>query len=159
MERIPMTAEGRTKILAELARLKATERFKIVREIETARSHGDLSENAEYHAAKERQGQLEARIRLLEDQIARAEVLDPTKIDLSRVMFGLVVKVYDGSANKEVSYRIVGEMESDVEKRHISVNSPIAQALIGKGVGDVVDVAVPGGRRELEVVGISAAED
>jgi transcription elongation factor GreA len=155
-ERIPMTADGKARILEELNRLKGTDRFKIVREIEEARGHGDLSENAEYHAAKERQGQLEARIRLLEDQIARAEVLDPSKMDLSRVTFGLVVKVYDASVDREVSYRIVGEMESDVERRQISVKSPIAQALIGKQVGDVVEVSVPGGRRELEIVGISA---
>lgn len=155
-ERIPMTANGRARLVEELARLKTAERSKIVREIEAARSHGDLSENAEYHAAKERQGQLEAKIRLLEDQVARAEVLDPAKIDLSRVTFGLVVRVFDGSSEKELRYRIVGETESDVGKGHISVNSPIAQALIGKSVGDVVEVAVPGGRRELEILEISA---
>lgn len=155
-ERIPMTAQGRIKLIEELGRLKTTERHKIVREIEEARSHGDLSENAEYHAAKERQGHVEARIRLLEDYVARGEVLDPASIDCSRVMFGSVVCVLDGSTDKEMSYRIVGEMETDIEKGQISVHSPIAKGLIGKGVGDVVEVRVPGGVRELEIVKISA---
>ncbi|MFH1262029.1 MAG: transcription elongation factor GreA [Pseudomonadota bacterium] len=152
--RVPMTPNGKTKLVEELSKLKTAERLKIVAEIETARSHGDLSENAEYHAAKERQGQLEARIRFLEDQLSRAEVIDPSRMDPSRVIFGMTVRLYDPSADKELSYRIVGELEADLGKGYISVNSPIAKALIGKNVGDVVEAQVPGGRRELEIIGI-----
>ena len=153
--RVPMTAGGKNKLMEELSRLKTVERIKIVREIEAARGHGDLSENAEYHAAKEHQGQLEARIRFLEDQTSRAEVIDPSRMDCSRVVFGLTVELLDGTREKKVSYRIVGELEADLSKGQISVNSPIAKALIGRKVGDVVEVLVPGGRRELEIIGIS----
>lgn len=153
-----MTIRGKAKLVSELARLKTGERQKIVREIEAARTHGDLAENAEYHAAKERQGQLEARIRLLEDQVSRAEVIDPSRMDTSRVVFGMTVKLYDSVNDKKLSYRIVGEMEAEAQKGYISVHSPIAQALIGKKVGDVVEVQVPGGRRELEIVEIRVEE-
>jgi transcription elongation factor GreA len=157
--RVPMTPTGKSKVVEELNRLKTTDRLKIVAEIETARSHGDLSENAEYHAAKERQGQLEARIRFLEDQLSRAEVIDPSRMGTSRVIFGMTVRLYDGTNDKELSYRIVGEMEADLQKGYISVNSPIAKALIGKSVGDVVEAQVPGGRRELEIIEISVETD
>ena len=153
-ERIPMTAEGRAKVQEELSRLKSVERSKIVKEIEAARGHGDLSENAEYHAAKERQGHVESRIRLLEDYLARAEVIDISRIDGSRVVFGVTVRLVDVNNDQELTYRIVGDLESDLQKGLISVNSPIAKALIGKEVGDQVTVQVPGGRRELEITEI-----
>ncbi len=153
-ERIPMTAEGKIKLIEELTRLKTVERPKIVREIEAARAHGDLSENAEYHAAKEKQGQVEARIRFIEDQVSRAEVIDRARIDSSKVVFGVTVKLFDSDLERELRYRIVGEMEANIEKNLISINSPIAKALIGKEVGDVAVVQVPGGRRELEIVDI-----
>jgi transcription elongation factor GreA len=150
-----MTAEGKIQVLEELTRLKAVDRPRIVQEIGTARGHGDLSENAEYHAAKERQGQLEARIRFLEDQVARAEVIDRSQIDTRHVMFGTTVKLFDVNTEQEIQYRIVGELEADLQKNYISINSPIAKALIGKEVGDVALVQVPGGKRELEVVQIT----
>ncbi len=148
-----MTAEGKTQLIKELTRLKA-ERPKIVQEIEIARSHGDLSENAEYHAAKERQGQIEARINFLEDQVSRSEVVNLSKVDGSRVVFGVTVKLFDPQTEREMMYRIVGEHEADLSKGYISVNSPIAKALIGKEVGDEVVVQTPGGSRELEIIGI-----
>ena len=154
-DRIPMTIDGRNKLLEELSRLKSVDRHRIVREIEAARGLGDLAENAEYHAAKERQGQLEARIRFIEDQVARAEVVDTSRVDGSRVVFGVTVTVYDPSVDKEMTYKIVGEVESDIQKGLISVTSPIARALIGKEVGDEAVVSAPGGQRTLEIVGIA----
>ncbi|MFH1017730.1 MAG: transcription elongation factor GreA [Pseudomonadota bacterium] len=149
-----MTAEGKIKLVEEVTRLKAVERPNIVQEIEIARSHGDLSENAEYHAAKERQGQIEARINYLEDQISRSEVVNLSKFDGSKVVFGVKVKLYDPRADREMVYRIVGEHEADLAKGDISINSPIAKALIGREIGDEVVVQTPGGNRELEIVGI-----
>jgi transcription elongation factor GreA len=149
-----MTVEGKAKLSEELAQLKTVERGKIVGEIEIARSHGDLSENAEYHAAKERQGQIEARVNYLEDQLGRAEVVNLSKVDGSRVVFGVTVRLYDPGSDKELKYRIVGENESDLSRGYISVNSPIAKALIGREVGDEVVVQTPGGNRELEIVAI-----
>ncbi len=156
MVRTPITAEGKVHLQEELTRLKGVERPRIVKEIEVAREHGDLSENAEYHAAKEKQGHLESRILFLEDQIARAEVIDLSRLDLSRVVFGVKVKVYDPDSDRELTYRIVGETESDIQKGWISVHSPIAKALIGKEVGDEAVVNTPGGNRELEVMEILA---
>jgi transcription elongation factor GreA len=153
-ERVPMTVEGKAKLTEELVQLKTVARGKIVGEIEIARSHGDLSENAEYHAAKERQGQIEARINYLEDQLGRAEVVNLSKVDGSRVVFGVTVRLYDPGSDKEMQYRIVGENESDLTRGYISVNSPIAKALIGREVGDEVVVQTPGGSRELEIVAI-----
>lgn len=155
MERVPMTQEGKVKLSQELSQLKNTERPNVVNEIEVARSHGDLSENAEYHAAKEKQGMIEARIQYLEDQLGRAEIIDLSKIDGSRVVFGVKVKLLDTETEKEMTYRIVGDLESDLEQGQISISSPIAKALIGKEVGDQVTVATPGGRRELEIVDIT----
>jgi transcription elongation factor GreA len=153
--RIPITPEGKTRLTEEISHLKTVERPKIVREIEAARSHGDLSENAEYHAAKERQGHVEARIRFLEDHLARADVIDLAKVDGSRVVFGVGVRLHDGSSDQEVEYRIVGDLESDIQKGLISISSPIGRALIGKEVGDQVVVQTPGGRREFEIVEIT----
>jgi len=153
-DRIPITAEGRIKAIEELTRLKTIERPKIVREIETARAHGDLSENAEYHAAKEKQSHVEGRIKMLEDLVGRAEVIDLSRVDGSRVVFGVSVTVCDTETDREFSYRIVGEIESDVSKGWISIASPIARALIGKEVGDEVTVQTPGGKRAFEVIEI-----
>jgi len=152
--RIPITAEGKTKLTEELTRLKSLERPKIVKEIEIARGHGDLSENAEYHAAKEKQSHVEGRIQQLEDQISRLEVIDLSKLDGERVVFGVSVTVYDLASEKEHTYRIVGDLEGDLQKGLISVSSPLAKALIGKEVGDEVIVVTPGGRREVEITGI-----
>ncbi len=150
-ERVPVTIKGKEKLVTELSRLKKIERPKIVQEIEEARAHGDLSENAEYHAAKEKQGHVEARIRMLEDQVGRAEVIDPSQMTDERVVFGVCVDVFDVQAEKEMSYQIVGEDEADINAGRVSVTAPLAKALIGKEVGDVVTVQAPGGRRELEI--------
>jgi transcription elongation factor GreA len=150
-----MTPQGKIKLLNELSQLKSVERPKVVVEIETARSHGDLSENAEYHAAKEKQGLIETRIQFLEDQLSRAEVIDTTKVDGNRVVFGVQVKLVDCDTEKEMVYRIVGDLEADISKGAISISSPIAKGLIGKEVGDQVTVQTPGGKREFEIVNIS----
>ena len=155
MDRIPMTPEGKKKLQDELNQLKTVERGKVVQAIEEARAHGDLKENAEYHAAKEKQGHIEGRIQFLEDQISRVEVIDVTKLDLSRVVFGVTVTIFDENQEEEKKYRIVGDQEADLSKGYISINSPIARALIGKEVGDVAQIQAPGGKREVEVVGIS----
>ena len=153
-ERIPMTQGGYDKLQEELKRLKAEERPKIVREIEVARAHGDLSENAEYHAAKERQGQIEARIRQLEDRLARAQVIDPTGQSADQVRFGLTVDLEDAETGEQITYTILGEEEADASQGRISIQSPVARALLGKAVGDSVTVRVPRGTRELEILEI-----
>jgi transcription elongation factor GreA len=155
---IPMTPSGLRKLKEELKQLQGVERGKISREIEVARAHGDLRENAEYHAAKEKQSHIEGRILTLNDWIARAEVIDPAKLGGDKVVFGATVVVLDPETDKEVSYRLVGEMEADLKKRWISVTSPVARALIGKKVGDTAVVQSPSGARELEVVDISFAD-
>lgn len=155
MTRAPMTPEGKEKIAEELNHMKKVERPKIIKDIETARAHGDLSENAEYHAAREKQGMLEARIRVFEDQLARAEVIDVSKLGCERVVFGVRVTVFDEVADQEKIYRIVGELEADIEKGLLSITSPIAKALIGKEEGDTATVHTPGGTKELAIVKIS----
>ncbi len=152
---IPMTPSGLRKLKAELKHLQSVERGKISREIEVARAHGDLRENAEYHAAKEKQSHIEGRILDLNDWIARAEVIDPSKLGGDKVVFGATVELLDTETDKSVTYRIVGELEADLKKRWIAVTSPVAQALIGKKVGDVATVKSPGGTRELEIQEIS----
>ena len=154
MDRVPMTEEGKRNLQEELNQLKNVERPKISADIEEARGHGDLKENAEYHAAKEKQGLVEARIRFLEDQVARAEVIDVSSLSTDKVVFGLTVTLYDADQDKEMKYRIVGDVESNLEKGDISINSPIARALIGKQEGDIALVRAPGGERELEIVSI-----
>jgi transcription elongation factor GreA len=151
---VPVTAAGLRRLKEELKHLKAVERPKISKEIEVARAHGDLRENAEYHAAKEKQGHIEGRIQHLDDIIARAEVIDISKLDGSKVVFGATVTLTDQETDKEVTYRIVGDPEADIRKKLISINSPIARALIGKEVGDSVMVQSPGGPREYEVLSI-----
>ncbi len=150
MEKVPMTPQGFAALKDELAELKA-ERPKISQEIGTAREHGDLRENAEYHAAKDKQGMQEARIAELEDKISRAEVIDPSTLGGSRVKFGARVVLEDVDSGKVVEYRIVGPDESDLSKGDISVTSPVAKALINREVGDEVKVKAPGGDKMYEI--------
>jgi transcription elongation factor GreA len=153
-ERLPMTRGGYQKLEEELHRLKTVDRVKIVNEIEVARAHGDISENAEFHAAKERQSHIEGRMRLVEDKLARAVVIDPTGQSLETVRFGVTVQLEDTATGDRVTYTILGEEESDVVNGCISVSSPVARALLGKAVGDSVSVRVPKGVRVLEVIEI-----
>ena len=152
MEKIPMTAEGHQAILAEIKHLKSIERPKIIKAIAEARAHGDLSENAEYHAAKEQQGLTEARVADLEDMVGRADVIDVSKLSGENVVFGATVVLVDEDTDRESSYQIVGEFEADVKNGKLSITSPIARALIGKAVGDSVEVATPGGGKSYEVL-------
>ena len=157
--RMPITKAGLLRLKEELKRLKAYERPKIVREIAEARSHGDLSENAEYHAAKEKQSHLEGRIMQVEDWIARAEVIDVAKLKGDRVVFGATVTLSDADSGDEMRYQVVGELEADLKHGKISVTSPIARALIGKQEGDVVKVRSPGGEREYEINSVEFIEE
>ena len=143
MDKVPMLAEGYERLTADLKVLRA-ERPKIVDAIETARAHGDLSENAEYHAAKERQGQVEAMIGDIESKVSRAQIIDPTTLSGDRVIFGATVTLLDED-DKPVKYQIVGETEADAKSGRISYNSPLAKALIGKHVDDEIEVSVPSG--------------
>jgi len=155
---IPITPAGLRRLKAELKQLQTVERLRISREIEVARGHGDLRENAEYHAAKEKQSHIEGRILDLNDWIARAEVIDVAKLGGDRVVFGATVTVVDQETEKSVTYRIVGEIEADIKRRLISVTSPLARALIGKQVGDLVTVQSPGGGREVEIASVEFVE-
>ncbi len=148
-----MTPQGHEALKAELIRLKA-EMPKISVEIGIARDHGDIKENAEYHAAKEKQGMVHARINEIEDKLARAEVIDPSRLGGERVKFGATVVLEDIDSAKEITYRIVGADEADIESGTISVTSPVARSLIGREVGDEVKVKVPGGIRSFEVVDV-----
>jgi transcription elongation factor GreA len=150
-ERVPMTRQGYDKLEADLRELKSVDRPQIVKEIEVARAHGDISENAEFHAAKERQSHIEGRIRQLEDKLARAQVIDPTGPEPDSVRFGVTVVLLDVESDEEVTYTLVGEDESDIAKGLLSISSPIARALLGKRVDDAVRVQVPKGTREFEV--------
>ncbi len=152
MERVPMTSEGFEKLEAELHRLKSEERPRIIQQISEARTHGDLSENAEYHAAKEQQSLNEAKVADLEDKLSRAEVIDPTHLSGSTVKFGATVTLVDEDSNEKVKYKIVGEFEANVREGKISIGSPIARALIGKSKGDTAEVATPKGTRSYEVL-------
>lgn len=143
MEKVPMLAEGYEQLTADLKVLRA-ERPKIVDAIEEARAHGDLSENAEYHAAKERQGQVEAQIGELEDRISRAQIIDPTTLSGDKIVFGATVTLLDDD-DKPVKYQIVGQTEADANNGRISYNSPLGRALIGKQVDDEIEVTVPAG--------------
>jgi transcription elongation factor GreA len=150
-----MTRAGYLKLEADLKQLKSVDRPRIVREIEAARAHGDISENAEFHAAKERQSHIETRVRQIEDQLARAQVIDPTGLVADSVRFGVTVVLLDTETDEEVRYTIVGEVESDASSGRISVSSPIARALLGRTVDDTVVVRVPKGTREFSVLEIS----
>jgi transcription elongation factor GreA len=147
-----MTPRGYALLDEELRRLRAEDRPRIVREIEIARAHGDISENAEYHAAKERQGQIEARLRQLEDRMARAQVIDPREQSGERVVFGATVVLIDVESEERTTYTIVGEDEADVNQGMISVTSPVARAIMGREEGASVQVRVPKGMRELEIL-------
>src|SRR4051812_23912549 len=149
-EPVPMTPGGAQKLRDELARLKE-ERPKISRAIGTAREHGDLKENAEYHAAKEQQGLVEARIKDIEDKLSRAEVIDPTKLSGDRVRFGATVVLLNLDTDEEATYQIVGADEADLKNGTISVSAPLSRALIGKSTGDEVVVNLPGGTRRYEI--------
>jgi len=154
MEKVPMTVEGFKKLEAELHRLKVEERPRIIQQIADAREHGDLSENAEYHAAKEAQGLNEAKVAELEDKLGRAEVIDTSKLTGSTVKFGATVTLEDEDSGDKVKYMIVGEHEANVREGKISIASPIARALIGKGKGDSAEVTTPRGSRSYEILKI-----
>lgn len=154
MDKYPMTAVGHAAIEAELKHLKHEERPAVIRAIAEAREHGDLSENAEYHAAREKQSFIEGRIQELEAVIAHAEVIDPTEISGKQIKFGATVDLIDEETEESVNYQIVGEYEADLEKGKISVTAPIARALIGKSEGDSIEVTTPKGTRYYEVVSV-----
>ncbi len=153
--KVPMTAEGYRSLEAELDRLKNTERPAISKALEAAREHGDISENAEYHAAKERQGLVEARIADLEDAVRRADVIDVSKLSGTTVKFGATVIVADGDTDVETTFMIVGSHEANASNGRLSVTSPLARALIGKTAGDVVEVTTPSGGKSYEVIEVT----
>ena len=155
MKRVLLTLKGADKLREELKRLKSVDRPQVIHAIAEARSHGDLSENAEYDAAKDQQGFIEGRIAELESQLAQAEVIDPMTLNISeRIVFGAWVDLYDQVAEVEVAYQIVGELEADLDSGQISLTSPIGRALIGKEEGDEVEVQTPGGLRVYEVLSV-----
>ena len=155
MEKVPMTAGGLSPLQEELKRLKSKDRRAVIKAISEAREHGDLSENAEYHAAKERQGFIEGRIQELEDVISRADVIDVLKLSGSVVKFGATVTFADEDTDEETTYQIVGPYEADLAKIRISVQSPIARALIGKTVGYTTEVRAPGGIKSYEIINVT----
>lgn len=154
VEKVPMTPRGAQKLREELVRLRE-ERPRIARDIEVAREHGDLSENAEYHAAKERQGMIEAQLKDIEDKLSRAEVIDPSKLSGTRVRFGAKVALFNIDTEEEVTYQIVGAEEASIEEGSISISAPLARALIGREVGDEVKVHLPVGLRRYEIVSVN----
>ncbi|MDX8380976.1 MAG: transcription elongation factor GreA [Ghiorsea sp.] len=154
MNRVPMTQESANAMREELAIMKGEKRHYIIAAIEEALAHGDLSENAEYHAAKEDQGMNEARVKLMEDKLARSQIIDPATIESDKVVFGATVNLLDLDTDKAVIYKIVGEDEAKIENGTISITSPIARSLIGKEEGDMATVRAPGGEREFEIVSI-----
>ncbi len=150
----PMTQQGRQRLLADLRRLRSVERPKIVREIEEAREHGDISENAEFHAAKEKQALVAAQISDIEDTLARAVVIDVSKLSGDKIVFGATVTLADVDSGDEVVYQIVGDHEAEPKNGKISVSSPIARSIIGKNVGDEVQVRIPTGTRNFEILDV-----
>ncbi len=154
MDKLPMTAGGHTHLHEELKNLKTVERPAVIRAIAAAREHGDLSENAEYHAARERQSFIEGRIMELEDVAKRAEVIDPSKITGNTVRFGAKVKLVDEDTDEELSYQIVGEFEADLKEKKISITSPLGRSLIGRESGDSVEVETPNGTKYYEIVSV-----
>ena len=155
MDKVPLTIKGYAALEEELRHRQQVERPRIIQAISDARALGDLSENAEYHAAKEAQALNEGRILELESLISRAEVIDVTKLSGDRIKFGATVKLFDEDTEEEKTYQIVGEPEADVRSGRVSVSSPIARALMGKTVGDTVEVSTPGGGKSYEVVGVN----
>ena len=154
MEKIPMTSQGFQALMDELRQLKEVERQKIIEDLSEARSHGDLKENAEYHAARERQAFNEGRIQELESVISRTEVIDYAKFNSDSIRFGATVTLYDEQTEEEVTYTIVGHYEANIEKNRLSLQAPLSRALIGKSIGDVVSVSAPGGQKSYEVLKI-----
>lgn len=155
MSKVPLTVTGAELLRQELSRLKSVERPNVIAAIAEARAHGDLSENAEYEAAKERQGFVEGRIKELEAKLANAQIIDPRHLDAEdRIVFGATVELADAESGDEVRYQIVGEDEANIKQGKISVSSPIARALIGKYAGDVADVHAPGGLRHYEILAV-----
>ena len=154
MEKVPMTLKGHEALVDELKNLKSVERPAVIQAIAEAREHGDLSENAEYHAARERQSFIEGRIMILEDKTSHAEVIDPSKMSGETIMFGATVTIADCDTDVESVYQIVGELEADIANGKLSVTSPLARGLIGKGEGDSFELTTPGGTKEYEVVSL-----
>jgi transcription elongation factor GreA len=155
MEKVPITKAGYEALHAELKTMKDVERPAIIKAISEAREHGDLSENAEYHSAKEKQSFIEGRIKELESLISRADVIDPTKMSGAIIRFGATVKLVDENTDEERTYQIVGEPEANIDNGRLNIRSPLARALIGKEEGDSVDVVTPGGGRSYEVLSVS----
>ncbi|MCI5046255.1 MAG: transcription elongation factor GreA [Aquisalinus sp.] len=155
MDKFPITKQGYEKLEADIKHLKSVERPAIIEAIAEARAHGDLSENAEYHSAKERQGWIEGQIMELEDKYTRAQVIDVTKLSGDKVVFGATVTIADEDTDEEKTYQIVSDFEADLELGKISISSPIARALIGKEEGDSAEVAAPGGARSYEIVAVA----
>ena len=155
MQKIPMTADGYARLEEELKHLKSVERPAVIRQIAEARDHGDLSENAEYHAARERQSFIEGRLSELEDKISRADVIDVAKLSGKQVKFGATVTLVDEDTDEKASYQIVGPDEADVKSKRLSITSPLARALIGKKVGDSVEVTTPSGSKSYEIVRVA----
>ncbi|GIL39568.1 transcription elongation factor GreA [Rhodospirillales bacterium TMPK1] len=155
MDKVPMTAGGFQRLQDELKQLKSVERPAIIRAIAEAREHGDLSENAEYHAARERQSFIEGRVGELEDRISRAEVIDPKTLSGTNVKFGATVTLVDEDTDEKTSYTLVGEFEADISNGLLSITSPLARALIGKTKGDSVEVVTPGGSKAYEILKVA----
>jgi len=157
--RMPISRMGFIRLRKELEQLERRERHDVIRAIEVAREHGDLKENAEYHAAKERQGHVEGRILELKDKLSRAEVIDCSEVTCKKAVFGTVVTMLDLDTDLEVTYQLLGPEESDVKKGVISLQSPLGRSILGKEVGDQVKVVTPGGMREFEIINIAAPEN
>lgn len=155
MQKFPMTAPGLQRLEDELRTLKSVERPAVIRAIAEARSHGDLSENAEYHAARERQSFIEGRIAELEEIVSSVEVIDPSTLSGDNIKFGAYVRLVDEETDKETTYQIVGVHEADIKSQRLSISSPLAKALIGKKVGDNISVPAPGGDRSYEVLSVN----
>ncbi len=155
MNKVPMTSQSFEKLDEELRRIKSVDRPEVIRAIGEAREHGDISENAEYHAAKDRQGYIEARVRVLEDKISRAEIIDISKLSGDAVKFGATVAVADEETDEETTYQIVGSDEADIKAGLLSVTSPLGRALIGKTIGDSVDVHTPSGLKSYEILSVN----
>jgi transcription elongation factor GreA len=155
MQKIPMTATGYQRLEAELKNLKSVERPSVIRAISEAREHGDLSENAEYHAAKERQGWIETRILEVEDKLSRAEVIDVSKLSGDKVKFGATVVLADEDTDEESTYQLVGADEADIKAGLLSITAPLARALVGKSTGETVEVSTPSGAKAYEIVSVA----
>lgn len=154
-EKVPMTAAGFERLKEELHHLKTSARPEVVRAIAEAREHGDLSENAEYHAARERQGFIEGRVAELEDKLARSQVIDVSSLAGDTVKFGATVRLADEETDEEVTYQIVGEMEADIREGRLSIAAPLSRALIGKAVGESIEVATPKGEKGYEIISVA----